>query len=165
MGDAERWWVIAAGVLGLVLFAGGLVAARPPRVEDPLDEVVANLLTRRSSVLAGSLATITGTSLLLWPLVSIATDAGTDAWRSLALASVAAWLLGSSAGASTARHRLPTGDGRGSLAVVEPLQVDEFEVAAADTVLSHSGLEVRSEQHQLGVCGADPEFLPHSLEA
>lgn len=94
MSDAERWWVIATGVLGLMLFAGGSVATRPPRVEDPLDEVVANLLTRRSSVLAGSLATITGTSLLLWPLVSIATDAGTDAWRSLAFASVAARLLG-----------------------------------------------------------------------
>ena len=45
-------------------------------------------------MLAGSLASVAGAGLLLWPLCVVATSTDVDVWRSLALFSVATWVFG-----------------------------------------------------------------------
>lgn len=92
--DAERLWALGTGIVGLVGFVAGSFAIAAPRVDRPLPEIVDDLVGRRSRVVFGALASITGTALLLWPLVAIASLDGPEVWRSVALLSVAAWTMG-----------------------------------------------------------------------
>lgn len=94
MHDAEQWWVVATGVLGLVLFAGGSLLAAGPPVDAPWVDVARHLVRRRAAVLVGSTASVTGAGLLLWPLASVATSGSGDVWPSLASFSLLAWVLG-----------------------------------------------------------------------
>lgn len=91
---AEQWWVVATGVVGLVLFAGGSLLAAGPPVDAPWADVARHLVRRRTAVLAGSTASVTGAGLLLWPLAAVATSGSGDVWSSLALFSVLIWVLG-----------------------------------------------------------------------
>lgn len=94
MRDAEQAWAVAAGVLGLVCFAAGAMAAKVPAVDVDTDDAVADLISRRRTVLAGSVASVTGAGLLLWPLAAVAADPDPEVWRSLAVFSMAAWVFG-----------------------------------------------------------------------
>lgn len=94
MRDAEQTWVVAVGVIGLIGFAAGAMAAKVPAVDASTGDAVADLLRRRRAVLAGSVASITGAALLLWPLAAVATDPDPDVWTSLAVFSMAVWVFG-----------------------------------------------------------------------
>ena len=94
MRDVEQAWVVAAGVLGLICFAAGALTAKVPAVDAPIGDAVADLVRRRRAVLTGSIASITGAALLLWPLAAVDTDPDPGVWRSLALFSMAAWVFG-----------------------------------------------------------------------
>ena len=94
MQDPEQVWMVSAGVLGLIGFAAGALTAKVPAVDASTADAVADLVRRRPAVLAGSVASITGAALLLWPLVAVATDPDPDVWRSLALFSMATWVFG-----------------------------------------------------------------------
>lgn len=52
------------------------------------------LAERRGRVIAGSMASITGAALLLWPLSFVASSPAAEVWRSLAVFSVATWVFG-----------------------------------------------------------------------
>ena len=93
MEDVERWWALGAGVVGLAAFAGGSLLAAVPSVGMTGQALLDELAARRSKVLAGSVAAVTGVALLLWPLALIST-AGSDGWSSLGLFALAAWVLG-----------------------------------------------------------------------
>jgi len=86
--------VTIVGVIGLVGFVAGSMAVRPPAVDLPAEQAVADLVRRRPQVLAGSLGSVAGAGLLLWPLCAVATSTGPDVWRSLALVSIATWVFG-----------------------------------------------------------------------
>jgi hypothetical protein len=92
--DAERWWALAAGIAGLVAFAGGAQLVDAPRVDRVLGEVLEDFARRRMSILVGSLVSVSGSALLLWPLAVIATSDPDDVWSSLALFSIGVWVLG-----------------------------------------------------------------------
>lgn len=94
MRDAEQAWAVVAGVVGLICFAGGAMAARVPAIDAATEDALADLVRRRRSVLAGSVASITGAALLLWPLAAVATQPDPEVWRSLAIFSMAAWVFG-----------------------------------------------------------------------
>lgn len=94
MRDAERWWVLVAGVAGLVAFTGGSLLTGVPRVDDTLERVQDDVARRRNAVLVGSVLSVSGPALLLWPLAVIATSDVEDVWPSLALFSIGAWVLG-----------------------------------------------------------------------
>ncbi|WP_426574463.1 hypothetical protein [Aquihabitans sp. McL0605] len=94
MRDAERWWAVAAGTLGLACFVAGALLTRAPAVDRPIEEAVTDLVQRRRVVLSGSVISITGAALLLWPLALVAAEPGSDGWRSLAVFSMAAWVFG-----------------------------------------------------------------------
>ena len=94
MRDAERWWVTICGVVGLIGFVAGFMAVRAPAIDLPVDQAVADLVRRRARVLVGSVASVAGAGLLLWPLCVVATSTDADVWRSLALFSIASWVFG-----------------------------------------------------------------------
>lgn len=94
MRDAEQVWVVAAGALGLICFAAGAMAAKVPAVDVVTGDAFADLVRRRRAVLTGSVASITGAALLLWPLAAVAADPDPDVWTSLAVFSMAAWVFG-----------------------------------------------------------------------
>lgn len=89
---AGEGWVVAAGVLGLMAFAGGSAAMALPSIDAPDDEVVATLVRRRSAILVGATLSVLGVALLLWPLATVSADgdgrAGLDAFA------LATWVLG-----------------------------------------------------------------------
>jgi hypothetical protein len=91
---AEQWWVVATGALGLVLFAGGSLMATVPPVDAPWADVTRHLVRRRTAVLVGSTASVTGVGLLLWPLAAVATSGSPDVWPTLASFSLLVWVLG-----------------------------------------------------------------------
>ena len=91
---AEQWWVVAAGSVGLVCFVAGALFTRAPAVDQPIERAMADLRDRRAAVLTGSVLSITGAALLLWPLAFVAAEPGVDRWPSLAIASMAAWVFG-----------------------------------------------------------------------
>lgn len=90
----EGWWAVAAGLVGLIAFAGGSLLADLPRIDASDPEVVDRLSARRTRILAGSVLSVTGAALLLWPLSLVATSGSDAVWPSLALFSVASWVLG-----------------------------------------------------------------------
>lgn len=90
----ETTAVIAAGMTGLVLLAGGSTLAALPPIDKPIDEAIRALHGRRNRVLTGSLPALGGTGLLLWPVAAVAA-ASTDAWLSLRIFSIAIATLGS----------------------------------------------------------------------
>ena len=90
----EQWWVVSAGVAGLVLFAGGSLLAAGPPIDAPWADVARHLTRRRTAVLAGSTASVTGAGLLLWPLAAVATSGSGDVWPTLTLFSLLIWVLG-----------------------------------------------------------------------
>lgn len=92
--NAERLWVTIVGVLGLVSFVAGSIAARPPAVDQPIEQARTELVRRRAWVLGGSVGALTGAGMLLWPLGVVASSSGTGAWNSLALFSMAIWVFG-----------------------------------------------------------------------
>lgn len=94
MRDAEQAWAVAAGAVGLICFASGALAARVPAVDADADDAVNDLIGRRRAVLAGSIASVTGAALLLWPLAAVATEPSADVWPSLAVFSMAVWVFG-----------------------------------------------------------------------
>jgi hypothetical protein len=94
MRDAERWWAVATGIAGLVAIAGGSLLTNVPRVDHAFEGVRKELARRRSAILVGSVVSVSGSALLLWPLALVATSDAEDVWRSLALFSVGAWVLG-----------------------------------------------------------------------
>lgn len=94
MDDAEQVWVVVVGTLGLICFAVGAMAAKVPAVDLTTGDAVAELVRRRRAVLAGSVASITGAALLLWPLAAVASEPDPEVWRSLAVVSMAAWVFG-----------------------------------------------------------------------
>ena len=93
MVDAEQMWVVAAGGAGLVMFAAGSMLTGTPRVDAADGDVVTALSERRGSMLVGSVLSISGCALLLWPLAAVA-DSGAPVWDSLALFALALWVLG-----------------------------------------------------------------------
>ena len=94
MDDAEAWWVVIVGVIGIVAFVAGAVVGAPPPVDATDDEVATVLVNRRTPILAGALLSVTGAALLLWPLSAVATRSPGEGWASLGLFSVAVWVLG-----------------------------------------------------------------------
>ncbi len=94
MHGAEQVWVIGSGVVGLVLFAGGSLLAAMPLIDARAVDVRTHLADRRTAILAGSVAATAGAGLLLWPLAAVASTGSPDVWPSLALFSIAAWVLG-----------------------------------------------------------------------
>jgi hypothetical protein len=94
VGDAEHWWVVSVGAIGLAAFVSGALVTRAPSIDRPADEAVAELVRRRHAVLVGSIMSITGATLLLWPLALVASQPGRDGWRSLSLVSMATWVFG-----------------------------------------------------------------------
>jgi hypothetical protein len=91
---AEQVWVVGGGLAGLVLFAGGSLLAAAPPIDAPWAEVARHLVRRRTAILVGSTASVTGAGLLLWPIAALAADASADVWPSLAAFSVVIWVLG-----------------------------------------------------------------------
>lgn len=87
-------WAVAAGAIGLLCFVAGALLARVPAVDQPTEAAVAVLVGRRRAVLLGSVASIAGAGLLLWPLAAVATEPSEDVWPSLAALSLAAWVFG-----------------------------------------------------------------------
>ncbi len=94
MQNAERLFVTIAGVLGLLSFVIGSIAARAPAVDLPIEQAQADLVRRRAQVLAGSVGAIAGAAMLLWPLSVVASSSGPEIWRSVALFSMATWVFG-----------------------------------------------------------------------
>lgn len=94
MRDVERVWAVAAGSVGLVCFVAGSLAVAAPRIDQAIGGSVGELAERRGRVIAGSLASITGAALLLWPLSYVASSPGAEVWRSLAVFSMATWVFG-----------------------------------------------------------------------
>lgn len=94
MDDAERWWVVGAGLIGLACLAGGSLLNALPRPDATEDHVVGHLVARRRPILAGSVLVVSGAGLLLWPLVAAVRPTDTDGWATIGPFSVAAWVLG-----------------------------------------------------------------------
>ena len=94
MHGAEQWWVVATGVAGLVLFAGGSLLAAGPPIDAPWADVARHLVRRRTAVLIGSTASVTGAGLLLWPLAAVDASGSADVWPTLARFSLVVWVLG-----------------------------------------------------------------------
>jgi hypothetical protein len=94
MRDVERWWALAAGIVGLVALAGGSLLTNVPRVDRAFEDLREDIARRRTSMLVGSVLSVSGSAMLLWPLALVATSRADDVWSSLAVASVGAWVLG-----------------------------------------------------------------------
>lgn len=90
----ETTAAIAAGAAGLVLLAGGSTLASLQPIDTPINETIHILHRRRNPVLTGSVAALSATGLLLWPIAAIAAES-TEAWLSLRIFSVAIATLGS----------------------------------------------------------------------
>lgn len=94
MDDVERWSTLAAGVVGLLAFAGGSLLAVPPPVDATDDDAARHLAERRTPILLGSVLAVLGAGLLLWPLAAVTTAGDADRWSSLGPFSLVAWAVG-----------------------------------------------------------------------
>lgn len=95
MADAETIWILSTGGVGLAAFASGsMLSAVPPVDADLVEHIVESLSRRRGPVLVGSVLSVTGAALLLWPVAAVSTTGTGEAWSSLALFSVAIAVLG-----------------------------------------------------------------------
>jgi hypothetical protein len=92
---SETSAAITAGAIGIALLAGGSTLAALPPIDQPAEATIRRLRGRRRSVLTGSLAAITGTALLLWPVAAVAAIESVEGWPSLRLFSIAVATLGS----------------------------------------------------------------------
>jgi hypothetical protein len=93
MGDLQQLCAVIAGVLGLGAFMAGTVLAHLPRVDADDDVVVLALVERRRPILRGAVLSVTGATLLLWPIVYLVIS-GSDGWASLLFLSLLLWTLG-----------------------------------------------------------------------
>lgn len=97
MSDAEQLAMVIVGAVGLVLFAAGAMAAALPRPDAPDVELIGALQRGRSRIIAGSVCSVAGCALLLWPLAAVGISGepvGEPVWTSLRLAALATWVLG-----------------------------------------------------------------------
>ena len=93
MDDAERWWAVASGAVGLACLVAGSLLAALPRIDESPERALGTLTSRRSTVLVGSVLTVTAGALLIWPVAAVATSDGA-VWTSLVLFSVGLAVLG-----------------------------------------------------------------------
>lgn len=94
MSDAETYWVVAAGAVGLFAFAIGSVLPAVPPIDATMDDVLHSLQRNRARILAGSVLAPTGAALLLWPISAVATTNPDQGWASLRAFSIAVAVLG-----------------------------------------------------------------------
>lgn len=101
MRDAERWWALGVGAIGLAGFVAGSLLARVPLPDAGDDDLAVALERDRGRILSGSVLAVLGSALLLLPLAVVsaapreaAADGSGDGWSALGLFALATWVLG-----------------------------------------------------------------------